>query len=250
MNRTIQWVMVLITMVIFLLNPLAMNLARAVTGDSDGSGGGQNNPLVIESSTPADGAIAVANLQYIKITFNKNIAYMTVRDSNKKCFSLWSDGQMIPIEITIADDQIEREKRNDVIIKTFQPLNVGPNYRVVIAPEFQSKSGVTLGKKEIISFTTAGESNVSATVSTEMDKPTVGIDAKPAEAITGTGTEAPDNTNTQTTTVGNTDASQATNTEPEVARQALPTIWLWVGLALVIGIAGIIYRKKGIGKQK
>ena len=45
----------------------------------------------------------------------------------------------------MADDQIERKKRNDVLIKPKQPLQAGTTYRVEIAPELQSKSGVTLG---------------------------------------------------------------------------------------------------------
>ena len=81
---------------------------------------------------------------------------MTVRENNKKCFSLWSNNQQVPIEVIMADDQIEFEKRNDVILKPLQTLKAATTYRVEIAPQLESKSGVNLGQKTTVSFTTAG----------------------------------------------------------------------------------------------
>ncbi len=156
MLKLIRWVVVIMSIAVLLACPGADYLARAADSEGDGSGGGQNNPLAIESCVPADGAIGVTNLEYVKIVFTKNIAYMTIREANKKCFSLWSGSQKIPAEIVIADDQIEREKRNDVLVKPLQPLKPGATYRVEIAPELQSKSGVFLGQKVAVSFTMAG----------------------------------------------------------------------------------------------
>jgi len=81
---------------------------------------------------------------------------MTVRENNKKCFSLWSNNQQIPIEVIMADDQIEFEKRNDVILKPLQTLKAATSYRVEVAPRLESKSGAVLGHKVTVSFTTAG----------------------------------------------------------------------------------------------
>ena len=121
----IRWLMMAAIAVSLVLSSLPGNWAQAADGDGDGSGGGQNNPLVIESSTPANGAAGVATLEYIKVVFSKNVVYMTVRDQNMQCFSLWSGSQRIPAEIIMADDQIEREKRRDVLIKPKQPLQPG-----------------------------------------------------------------------------------------------------------------------------
>ena len=82
--------------VTLVLSPLAGNWAQGGDGAGDGSGGGQNNPLVIESSAPANGAAGVASLEYIKTVFSKNVVYMTVRDKKLQCLSLWSGSQRIP----------------------------------------------------------------------------------------------------------------------------------------------------------
>lgn len=219
--------------------------ALAADGDSDGSGGGQNNPLTIVNCVPADGATGVTGLQYIKIAFSKNVAYMTVRDSNMKCFSLWSDGEMIPSEIIIADDQIEREKRSDVLIKPLQPLKAGATIQVEIAPEFQSKSGVTLGKKAIITFTMAAEGKALTNVSPEEYKLATGVDSKSAEGKPGTENGVLGNEITQGRTSGNTGSPTLPTSDQNQAGSAdQSNSWLWVGLgAALVAITGLIYRK-------
>lgn len=146
---------------------------HAGSGTGDGSGGGRNNPLEIVSSVPADGASGVENLEAITVTFSKNVVYMTVRKSNQQCFSLWQGTERIPTEIIMADDQVERDKRHDVVIKPLSPLEPGTAYRVEIAPAMESKSGVTLGTKKTINFTTAGSKTIPVP------------DSVPSAAITG-----------------------------------------------------------------
>lgn len=126
-------------------------------GDGDGSGGGQGQPLEIVDVFPANGAVGVdINLEQIKVTFSKNIAYLTVRENNRGCFSLRAEQEPVPVDIIIADDQIERDKRNEVVIKPQQQLRPGTVYSLKIAPQLESKSGVTLGQEIILTFTTAG----------------------------------------------------------------------------------------------
>lgn len=156
-----------ITLLFCLLWP-AFAAAANGNGAGDGSGGGQQQPLMVEKAVPADGAAGVSLNPEIKITFNKNVCYMTVRENNRNCFSMWAGNTRIPIEVIMADDQVERDKRNDAIIKPKQQLNAGTEYRIEIAPNLESKSGVTLGKKATITFTTAG----------------VAVDEKPAENTT------------------------------------------------------------------
>lgn len=171
MQTVTKWMVVLIATGILLLSSLAGGQLGAADSNGDGSGGGQDNPLTIESSIPANGATGVASLEHIKIVFNKNVAYLTIREKNMQCVSLWSGSQRIPAEIIIADDQVEREKRNDVLVKPKQSLKAGTTYRVEIAPEMQSKSGVILGQKATITFTMAGGSQAPTPVTPGKDQP-------------------------------------------------------------------------------
>lgn len=128
-------------------------------GNGDGSGGGQGAPLALVSSYPANGQKDVALPVEIKLSFSKNVINMSVKDNNQKCFSLQSsDGKVIPVEVIMADDQIEPEKKRDVLIKPVQKLNPGTGYTVKIAAGLMSKSGVTLGKIVTVNFETKAES--------------------------------------------------------------------------------------------
>ena len=260
MRGLVKWFTLAAIVVTLVLNPLAGNWAQGGDGAGDGSGGGQNNPLVIESSVPANGAAGVASLEYIKIVFSKNVVYMTVRDKNLQCFSLWSGSQRIPAEVIMADDQIEREKRNDVLIKPKQPLQAGTTYRVEIAPELQSKSGVTLGHKAVITFTMAVGAQAPETVAPVKEQP-VAQDT-PTSSQAGMAIPAPDDntaappgsaTDTKTPVAAGTD-SVATVPASTAADQAAAdpaansnrnTLW-WAALgAAAVVLAAAAWRRRG-----
>ncbi len=146
-----------------------------LAGQGDGSGGGKSQPLALVSSSPADGQKDVALPVEIKMNFSKNVVYMTVRDNNSKCFTMYSqDGKQVPIEVIMADDQIEFDKRRDIIVKPLQELQAGTTYMVKVSPQLESKSGVTLGKETTLNFTTAGAvaAAVDPAVSTSKDTAT------------------------------------------------------------------------------
>ncbi len=238
-----KWMMVLLTAGILLLSPMALGQVGAADGDSDGSGGGQNNPLTIESSTPANGATGVPNLEYIKIVFNKNVAYLTIREKNMQCVSLWSGSQRIPAEIIIADDQVEREKRNDVLVKPKQSLKAGTTYRVEIAPELQSKSGVTLGQRATVTFTMAGGSQAPTPVTPGKDQPS----APDTQVSSLPGSAAP--VPVDTANAGNENSE--TNQESVVADQDTTSsagsngnTFLWIVLGVAAVALGVVaYRR-------
>lgn len=124
-------------------------------GESEGK---RNNPLVLISGNPSDGAKDVPVQTEIILNFSKNIAHMTVRDGNIKCFSLVdAEGKSVQADIVIADNQVEPEKRKDVCLRPIHDLEPGATYTVIVAPSFQSKSEVKLGEELKISFTTAGD---------------------------------------------------------------------------------------------
>lgn len=150
MGKTARWILGLL-LAALLLVPVLPSWA----GEGDGSGGGQGQPLELVSSSPADGQSDVVLSAEIKLTFNKNVVYMTVRDRNSKCLALYSqDGIEVPVDVVMADDQVESEKKRDIIIKPRQELQAGTKYTVKVAPQLEAKSGASLGKEVKISFTT------------------------------------------------------------------------------------------------
>jgi len=95
----------------------------------------------------------------IELVFSKNVVNMTVSENNKKCFNLKSkiDGEEIPIEIQMADDQIEREKRNIITIVIQKPLEPLKAYQIIVSPALESKSGEKLGEQLELEFVLLGE---------------------------------------------------------------------------------------------
>lgn len=136
---------------------LLLCLSMVSTVFADG-GGGSNNPFSLKTSNPADGQKKVDVASDINLTFSKNVVNILVKDENKKCFKLLNqEGQAVPIEIIMADDQIEREKRNDIILVPKEILDYEKSYTLVISKDLMSKSGVTLEDEVTISFTTISE---------------------------------------------------------------------------------------------
>lgn len=106
-------------------------------------------------STPANAAEAVALDAQIKLLFNKNVVNMSVKDNNALCFLLMDEGNReVPIDIIFADDQIEPDKKREIILKPKEALQGNMTYRVEISPKLQSKNGSSLDKSISISFTT------------------------------------------------------------------------------------------------
>lgn len=133
--------------------------------NGDGTGGGKNEPLALLSSSPANGQTDVTLNAQIVMGFSKNVINMTVRDNNMKCFALYNEkGEAVPIKVLMADDQIEPEKKREVIIAPEENLKEGTRYQVKISASLQSKSGVTLKNDVFINFTTVADKAEKVTV--------------------------------------------------------------------------------------
>jgi len=134
----------------------------ALAADGDGTGGGQDIPLGLASSDPADGQQGVALQPEIKLTFNKNVINLAIREANKGCFSLAvKNGSSVPIEVIMADDQIHPEEKRNVSLKPLQALKPGTGYVVRISPSLQAKNGTSLGHEVTVNFVTAGTAPVA-----------------------------------------------------------------------------------------
>lgn len=150
----------IISLVLLLVFSCILMVAPALAESTgDGSGGGKAVPLGLDSSSPADGAKDVSLTGDIKLTFNKNVIYLQIKEANKKCFSLTAaNGTKAPIEVIMADDQTPEgfEKRREISLHPLQKLQPGTTYTVKISPDLQAKNGTSLGHEETLSFITAG----------------------------------------------------------------------------------------------
>ncbi len=159
----------------------------AMAADGDGTGGGKGEPLSLVSSNPYDGQQDVALPLLITMTYSKNVVNMMVSENNLKCFSLYAaDGSMVPIDVIMADDQIEPEKKNDVSLKPLQDLKHNTAYTVKVSSALKSKSGVTLAGDLTVNFITAKDSTVTEPAVSGTITPQSTVDQSPANVKTET----------------------------------------------------------------
>lgn len=149
---------ILISIILFILctNP---SYATA-TGNGDGDGKGEVLELV--ESTPKNNQQGVKLDSEIKLVFNKNIVNMAVKDNNLKCFSLKdSNNQTISIDVIFPDDQVEPDRKREVVLKPHEALKENMSYRVEITKKLQAKNGISLTKDLSFSFSTSPLPNVN-----------------------------------------------------------------------------------------
>lgn len=172
-NKSSLWTIIVLAVLACAL----LVLPAMAEGDGDGSGGGKGVPLGLASSNPADGQKDVPVKGDIQLTFNKNVIFLGIREANKTCFSLFSaDGSKVPIEVIMADDQLEFEKRRDIALRPLEELKPGTAYVVRISPQLQAKNGTSLDHEVTVNFVTAGK---AAAVEKPVSEPVV--EKNPAE---------------------------------------------------------------------
>lgn len=209
--------------VIALLSVLVLLCAFAVTavaGNGDGSGGGKDKPLTLASCSVPNGAQNVPKNPEIVLTFSKNVVHFTVRDNNKKCFTLTdANGADVPINVIMGDDQVDPSIKRIVTVEPKNPLAPGMKYLLKIGAGVTSKSGVSLGRDNYVSFTVAGESTTkqNTTKETTAKAPAVNTTAKTTAKTTVT---TKPSGKKPTTTIAITTTTTALTTE---AASAQPT---------------------------
>lgn len=121
-------------------------------------------PLKLESSNPENNATEVStDLEQIELKFSKNVVNMKVAENNKTCVDFVDgNGNTVPFELIMADDQVERELRDFLYIKPVTPLQEGTTYIVKISKALTSKSGTALEEDLEVSFTTVGGESTAA----------------------------------------------------------------------------------------
>jgi len=133
-------------------------------GSGGGNGGGAGNPLVVESASIDDGAeIAVGDS--ITLVFSKNVCEASVRDANMALAKVTdAQGADVAATVVLADDQVEPDKKNDMVITFEEPLAAG-DYTLTAQAGITSKSGDVLAEDYVLHFSVAADQAASASAS-------------------------------------------------------------------------------------
>jgi len=234
-------------------------MALPVLAAGDGSGGGQGVPLGLDSSIPSDGQKDVPLTGDIKLTFNKNVIFLGIRDANKTCFALIaSDGSKVPIEVIMADDQTTEgfELRRNISIRPVQKLQPATAYVVKVSPQLQAKNGTSLGHEVSVNFVTAGVATkpvettpVSATGQEPANtNQTVNTTAEKNAAVSGSEPNSSTTKITQTSEVKEQPAEEKSPvSEPGQNKQKSNTTYaVAAGLILLAALGYVYFRKRNI----
>jgi hypothetical protein len=251
------WSIIILATIFLLFTSLSV-----LAGEGDGSGGGQTVPLGLASSTPSNGQTGVELQPLVKLTFNKNVINLAIRDVNKNCFALvTSAGSQVPIEVIMADDQLYPEEKRNISVKPLQALQPGTAYTLKISPELMAKNGTSLGHEVTLNFVTEGTAAAApAAVETQpKESPTISTTEKNTAVSNDNVTSGTEKADVKTKS--ESQSGLKTNTEPEAssqladqpAKQSVPAAKeqqkQYTGYPLVAGIillvaAGLIYYRK------
>lgn len=146
------------------LLPALLSTAHAAPGDGNGSSGGKNKnlPLTLRRSVPSDEARQVPLDVTIELYFSKNICNIKVLKHNQSCFHLTrEDGTVIPIQVTVPDDQVQRTYKRDAFLKPKQNLSPHTRYRVAVDRTLKAKNGHYIDNAHVFEFVTGDTTGAS-----------------------------------------------------------------------------------------
>lgn len=131
-------------------------------GNGSGNGGGKEEGLFVESASIEDGEILGSD-ESITLVFSKNVVNAEVAEANMALFQVQdSKGTEVEIKVGMADDQVEPDKKNDVVIEFPQGLSDG-DYTLTAKSGITSKSGVVMEKDYTLSFKVGNEQKAETT---------------------------------------------------------------------------------------
>jgi hypothetical protein len=117
--------------------------------------------LTLESSNIENGQIDVSLQPQFVLDFSNNVVNIKVKDNNMTMFEMTDDdANQVPLIVEMGDDQVNREIRNTINVRTETTLEEGTAYTLKIMKDLQSKNSNTLGENLTISFTAEGEKKV------------------------------------------------------------------------------------------
>lgn len=207
-------------------------------GSRDGTGGGKTEALTVESASVEDGAV-LAPEDAITLVFTKNVVNSSVKENNLPLFTVTDDsGAAVEITVTMADDQIEPDKKNDVVIAPADTWAEGA-YTLTAQAGITSKSGDVMEQDYTLTFSVAAADDTAAPEDT-MDTATEPSPEDTAEAAEPETAEDAGTAESETTTP---DATEQTATQEQESNAPM-----FIGIAVVVVIvAGAAYV---LGKKK
>ncbi|MCL2816938.1 MAG: Ig-like domain-containing protein [Clostridiales bacterium] len=145
----------LLACLVICLSFLFAPVAAYASGSGGGGGGGGN--ITLESSTVNNGDTNVPVAVVMTFTFSNNVIDSGNKENNANCFTLKdAQGNVVPINVIMADEQLEPDLKNDIGIEPAEPLQAGKTYTLTIDKGVKAKNGNTLAADIVITFTTAG----------------------------------------------------------------------------------------------
>ena len=133
------------------------------SGSGGGTGGGKNDPLSLVASSVSNGAKDVAVNATIRMEFNKNVTFDTVRAGNASAFSLKDKaGNPVAVSVVLAES-VNDDEKNFANIQFPGGLKASTEYTLTVATSLQSKSGDNLLAPVVITFTTKAATTQSTT---------------------------------------------------------------------------------------
>ena len=179
--------------------------------------------LTLTAISPEDGRIGAEDS--ITLTFSNNVINEAVRDNNIGAFTLYdADGGIVPIDVILADEQINPDAKRLVSVKPVAALETGGEYTLVISDRMQAKNGSHTEAAYRIAFTVADAATGSDAVSNAAAKNT-GADA----AVAGTTGDA------------------ATGSDAVRVSNISQVMFICAGVAACLLVAILILRKKSAG---
>lgn len=115
-----------------------------------------DKPVSLDTSSVEDGQTDVPVDVVIELVFTNNVVNVSVRDNNAACFSLESGGKTVPIDVIMADDQVEPNLKRVISVAPKSRLDEGKKYSLVISGSLTAKNGNSIGEVTTITFTTEG----------------------------------------------------------------------------------------------
>ncbi len=209
-------------------------------GSGDGTGGGKAEALTVESASVEDGAV-LAPEDAITLVFTKNVVNSSVKENNLPLFTVTDDsGAAVEITVTMADDQIEPDKKNDVVIAPADTWAEGA-YTLTAQAGITSKSGDVMEQDYTLTFSVAGAADDAAVPEDTMDTADTATEPSAEDTVEAAEPEtAEDGAATEAET---TDAAE--ETAPQEQESNTPMI---IGIvAVVVVVAGAAYV---LGKKK
>lgn len=193
-------------------------------GSGGGTGGGSDAPLVVESASIENGT-QIGSEESITLVFSKNVCEASVRDANRALVTVKdSQGNDVPAVVTLVDDQVEPDKKNNIVV-SFDTAPVAGAYTLTAQAGITSKSGDVLAEDYVLEFTIAADQSGAAANASAASASASSTSASASAAATSASA-----------------SSSSASANSAASQQSGPDVMLFIiiGIVVVALIAGLV----------